>query len=154
MTTKERRTCADCGQLRTLGYFNTRSDGSFQERCNKCPAPADNSRLGKWHRKHSPHGTPFAESERTRRRWSKYKMNYWQFYELLASQGERCGICAEPLTSETACVDHDHECCPGQVTCGGCTRGLLCGHCNTGLGRFRDSTELLASAIKYLEGTQ
>ena len=40
-------------------------------------------------------------------------------------------------------VDHCHTT--------GTIRGLLCSSCNHGLGRFRDNTELLEKAIKYLK---
>jgi dihydroorotase-like cyclic amidohydrolase len=40
-------------------------------------------------------------------------------------------------------VDHDHK--TGKV------RALLCRNCNTGLGNFQDSPELLKTAIQYLE---
>jgi hypothetical protein len=39
-------------------------------------------------------------------------------------------------------ADHDHR--------NGAPRGVLCHHCNAGLGCFRDSPEILASAIAYL----
>jgi hypothetical protein len=41
------------------------------------------------------------------------------------------------------CVDHDH------VT--GHIRRLICAACNTGLGFFRESAELLRMAHEYLE---
>lgn len=47
-----------------------------------------------------------------------------------------CGV-TEPLV-----VDHDH------VT--GKVRGMLCNHCNRGLGHFRDSPMLLEFAAQYL----
>ena len=53
-----------------------------------------------------------------------------------------CEICEAPLTSKSAHRDHDHKT--------GLNRGLLCAHCNLGLGHFRDSVDLLSAAIKYL----
>lgn len=51
----------------------------------------------------------------------------------------QCVICGDdgPLV-----VDHDHQ--NGEV------RGMLCNHCNRGLGHFRDDPELLEFAAEYL----
>lgn len=49
------------------------------------------------------------------------------------------------------CVDHDHACCPGKVSCGKCVRGLICNPCNKGvLGHLRDSVPSLIRSINYL----
>ena len=63
---------------------------------------------------------------------------------LLVAQDYKCAICgtdANELTRELG-VDHNHE--TDEV------RGLLCNHCNIGLGNFRDDVELMNKAIEYL----
>ena len=52
---------------------------------------------------------------------------------------KECVICG---SEETLVVDHDHL--TGKV------RGMLCNHCNRGLGHFRDSPLLLEFAAQYL----
>lgn len=59
-----------------------------------------------------------------------------------------CQICGVEL--EKPYIDHDHSCCPGDVSCGRCVRGVLCSTCNLGLGGFKDDPDLLRSAIQYL----
>ena len=53
-----------------------------------------------------------------------------------------CVICGseEPLV-----VDHDHKT--------GLIRGMLCNHCNRGLGHFRDDPLLLEFAAEYIRQT-
>jgi hypothetical protein len=58
--------------------------------------------------------------------------------ELKATTKE-CVICG---SNDPLVVDHDH------VT--GKVRGMLCNHCNRGLGHFRDDPQLLEFAAQYL----
>ena len=62
-------------------------------------------------------------------------------------QDKCCAICKIKVlpTKQTWHLDHDHKT--------GTVRGLLCPHCNHGLGFFRDNPEFLAEAIKYLLST-
>lgn len=82
---------------------------------------------------------------------SKFKMTLAQYNELLSTQGGGCAICGGVNPNGTAlAVDHDHTCCPGKRSCGRCTRGLLCGTCNTGIGMMGDSQQRLRDAADYL----
>lgn len=47
-------------------------------------------------------------------------------------------------------VDHDHNCCPGNFSCGKCIRGLICRHCNWALGAVRDRADVAMSLASYL----
>lgn len=71
---------------------------------------------------------------------SKYgiTLDDWEF--ILRDQTGRCEICSEPMVRPH--VDHCHE---TKVV-----RGLLCDHCNRGLGGFRDNPVYLAAASEFL----
>lgn len=63
--------------------------------------------------------------------------------EMVRMQGNRCALCGVKFSdSKEINVDHCH-------TNGG-IRGILCRHCNVGLGHFKDSPKLLRRAIKYI----
>ena len=66
----------------------------------------------------------------------------------LAAQGGVCAICggAEPRGKRFA-MDHEHR-IPAEDRAG--HGGLLCGACNTALGLFQDSPQLLGAAITHL----
>jgi hypothetical protein len=81
----------------------------------------------------------------------KFGITLDQFNAAMKAQGGVCAICKRPSKTLHAsgkvkdlAVDHDHET--------GRFRGLLCTSCNNGLGRFKDSPDLLAAAIAYLKG--
>jgi hypothetical protein len=63
---------------------------------------------------------------------------------MLAAQKGKCAICHYAFGQKVGDmkVDHDHKT--------GAVRGLLCDHCNRGLGFMRDNPDLLARASKYV----
>lgn len=82
---------------------------------------------------------------------SRYGLTKDEYTTMLVNQSGVCGICKEPevvLDRRTGLprslsVDHCHS--TGKI------RGLLCTHCNHALGKFKDSIEVLESAIQYLK---
>ena len=60
----------------------------------------------------------------------------------IKSEVTECVICG---SNEPLVVDHDHT--TGKI------RGMLCNHCNRGLGHFRDDPYLLEFARMYLLAT-
>lgn len=63
---------------------------------------------------------------------------------MFEKQGGVCAICGAPPPNKRGFhVDHDHK--TGKI------RGLLCHHCNVGIGNLRDSIDMLRKALAYLE---
>lgn len=71
-----------------------------------------------------------------------------QYVEMLTEQKGVCALCEQPETVilhgnvKQLCVDHDHK--TGKV------RALLCGGCNSGLGHFKDDSEVMIRAAAYI----
>lgn len=83
-------------------------------------------------------------------RKSRYKIDEDTFRQRLSSQNGRCAACGEKLTDENIRVDHNHQCCPGQSSCGKCVRGLLCAGCNVALGMLKDDPNRALALATYL----
>ena len=129
--------CKQCGEAKPESeYYSNRKNPHWCIECRK--------RKNKEHRKLNP------DTYRGYEYKKKYGINLEQYNEMLAKQEGKCAICLfvyeKPLT-----VDHDHLCCPGEVTCGKCIRGLLCGKCNLGISYFNENIEVIERAITYVK---
>lgn len=73
-------------------------------------------------------------------------------HEIRALRSRGCDICGAERSPDgrSLSIDHDHKCCSGIKSCGSCIRGVLCSWCNLGIGKLRDSAEILQSAADYL----
>jgi hypothetical protein len=87
------------------------------------------------------------ECRRLYARLRRYGLSYGQYQSLLDKQGGLCALCRSAWKGwsgkQGLHVDHCHK--TGRV------RGLLCGDCNTAIGRFGDDPALLRAAAAYLE---
>ena len=94
--------------------------------------------------------------ENRQRRKRLFGLDEAAYQEKLSSQGNGCAICGgqNNATRRALSVDHNHNCCPGEKSCGKCVRGLLCDNCNHAIGKFKDDPNLLAKAAEYLRTWQ
>jgi hypothetical protein len=90
--------------------------------------------------------------ERNKELQKNFGINAADYQRLLDEQGGVCAICGQPETKprnsdeRELSVDHDHHREDKRI------RGLLCGNCNDGLGKFGDrDPAILHSAGGYLE---
>ncbi len=90
------------------------------------------------------------EKRRARALWERYRLTEDDYARLLKLQRGVCAICRRSPRGATKAsilhVDHCHK--TRRV------RGLLCSGCNTSLGQFMHSRDVLQRAIDYLEGAR
>lgn len=74
----------------------------------------------------------------------KYGITVEDYNNLEKQQEYVCAICKNKcIYKDRLSVDHNHK--TGKV------RGLLCGNCNTGLGKFKENVDLLEKAQQYIQ---
>jgi hypothetical protein len=122
------KTCKSCGVIKPLAEFNKRhkaKDG-YQNWCRDC------------------HKSRYTRIGRDTHRFKNYGITPEQFEKMRMAQNNQCDICKLPFVPhKVPFVDHDH------IT--GAVRGLLCTHCNRGLGGFKDTISILESAQEYIK---
>ena len=77
---------------------------------------------------------------------SVYGLTVEDYERMLEEQEHKCKICGieeKHASKQRFHVDHCHD--------SGLVRGLLCKNCNNGLGMFKDSSEFVLIAAKYLK---
>lgn len=80
-----------------------------------------------------------------------YGITIYEKSKILIKQSYKCAICSKELSllkkdGQRQCesfIDHDHK--TKKI------RGILCHHCNAGIGHFFDRKDLLQNAILYLD---
>ncbi len=143
--------CSSCKTDLPLSAFNQNratKDG-LQGWCRKCSRHREDLyRETRREYRRKLNRERYASEEGYRKHINRYfKYTYgitFEEYEALATaQQNNCAICGEqPEEGSRLFVDHCHT--TNRV------RGLLCFHCNTALGHFRDNTDILKAALNYL----
>ena len=155
--------CTGCGEEKpaTLEYFTKDNHNKLglTAKCNKCRSekqkawmrqnPEKVKQANLKHREkrkdfyNSPEGILSSRRAHLKR---MYGISLEDYDKMSEEQNHKCQICGKTemnYRNKVLCVDHNHS--TGKV------RGLLCGLCNSGLGKFLENKQYMLNAIKYLE---
>lgn len=128
--------CRHCGEYKQYEHFHSNKEMRDGKSSYCKPCASERSRLWK-------------EANRERAKDSELKLKYGISFSdharMFDKQNGKCAICGideSDAPRATLFVDHDHTT--------GLVRGLLCHHCNSGIGHFMDNPLWLSNAILYL----
>lgn len=140
--------CTICEEFKVNSFFRLRKERNvLRTVCSQCENKKNAER---YHRKYK--GCP---NHRLAAYKYSMKENYGlsedEFNFLWNKQNGLCLICSCEFSNRfinktegtVPFIDHDHK--------NGKIRGLLCRFCNSGLGNFKDSPELLRKGADYIE---
>ncbi len=143
------KVCAKCQQQKPLSDFYARkiSKDGLQYTCKIC----SNERVNQVRANNRDYMKTYIRSDagKAAQRRHKLKKHYGlsecEYNEILQLQNYKCACCktSEPGGRGRWHVDHCHE--------SGLVRGLLCHHCNVGIGNLGDSVEGIENALNYLK---
>lgn len=133
------KTCTQCGTTKPLeDFYAVKKTGGRTSACKVCVCAG----AKKW-REANPE--LFRRAIRKNQLLKQYNLSLEEYDALRESQDGACAICGT-VPPTNLHVDHDHA--TGKV------RGLLCRSCNTALGMFQESAELLTKAATYITAGQ
>lgn len=81
--------------------------------------------------------------------WNRYKITPEQWEAQLAFQGGVCLNCGDLPSQKRFHLDHDHDCCSGEKSCGKCIRALLCSPCNLTEGQTNKRPDRALNMVTY-----
>jgi hypothetical protein len=140
------KVCVKCGEEKPLDLFakgKSYKDGR-RGTCKKCHTAYVTNYYN---------NNPDKKAEKVRMNsgkdfnWKRHHITKETFDEMVSKFDGKCHACK---INNATNIDHDHNCCSGNRSCGKCVRGILCHNCNTALGLVKDSKETLNKLIEYL----
>ena len=72
----------------------------------------------------------------------KYGLSIEEYNKLLDKVGNTCPICGKSFGEVSPVIDHNHK--TNRV------RGIICRHCNLGIGFLEDDVKILYNAVKWV----
>ena len=145
--------CSKCKISKSLSEFykNKAQKDGFNNQCKKCHIAHNKKDYEKHKEKRIATNKKYRndnlEADKVRKRNYRleqvYGISFEQKLNMIEIQNGKCAICDDNLKNPKHIhLDHSHTT--------GAIRGILCNHCNMGLGGFRDSKKALLKAVEYL----
>ncbi len=136
------RKCCRCQEVKPLTDFHKAAKKKFGRRyyCKVCANKEQKLRTdsGYYKGKYKPkYNKSYSRNQKLKYKYGITEEKYNSLYETCKG---RCNIC--DVWCKVLSVDHNHE--TGEV------RGLLCNKCNIGLGMFKDNSDIIEKAKRYL----
>lgn len=147
--------CRKCLVKKPISEFNvhygkTRTKDKLRNECKECQKAHSREHWKKIATRESEKKKLYhIKNRKVAHGWhlkNKYGITLADYQKLLALQDGKCAICGSDKPRgryRHFAIDHNHT--TGELRC------LLCAPCNTGLGHFQDSPDLLRKAADYLE---
>jgi len=133
--------CKLCSTAKASEYYTKNKAKVLAKIRERLSNPEERSR------KNSINLASYYRGGTAKRKAKKYGIHILEIKTLLSGKCHICGSVPDPKhtskTQRSLHIDHDHT--TGRV------RGALCSSCNFGLGKFKDSQELLRLVQEYLE---
>ncbi len=143
-----KKQCAHCKESLPVSCFSKalKMKSGLDSYCRDCKkkmrdANIENRRVAarnSWHK----HKAKYRPRKRAHRLRSEFGLSLAEYDQMFEMQDGNCKICGLPEINKRLAVDHCHK--TDKI------RGLLCGRCNTTLGRVEENTETLWNMIEYL----
>jgi hypothetical protein len=133
--------CTKCGVSKPLFDFYKRPE-TVDGRRTDCKDCFSSRSKKKWESKTKDERDTINRKNRLKH---YYGLSVEEYQQMVEKQNRKCYICGNEAdyNGKPLYVDHCHA--SGEV------RKLLCQHCNSGLGMFRDNPELLIKAADYVK---
>lgn len=146
------KACTKCGEVKPLDQFHRRKaarDGrqTYCAICATALALAFNKRNPEYHRQAARlHAARHPDRKADNSLKWRLGVPYGTYDRIFAEQDGKCAICGTTDPgSGTKRLHMDHNGVTGQI------RGLLCGSCNNGIGRFSHDPIRIINAAAYLK---
>jgi hypothetical protein len=141
---KLKSSCRDCRRARCRAWYEQNIESERQRARDriKVYGAKDKERNRLWA---AANPEKARHNSRKKLLGKKYNMTIEEHDALFVSQGSVCGACGspEPGSKKGWSTDHCHKT--------GVVRGIVCHHCNIGIGHAKDNIETIRSWIAYLE---